>query len=174
MNDSLKSTDPLAPLTARPWTAGAEICESGRGYERRSPRVADCEENPVRDIRVAAAQFEHSNGDKAYNLSRIEELTRRAANQGAEIVSFHECSVSGYTFLQHLSRAEISSLAEPVPDGPTVEALVKIARDLGVVVMAGLVEIDPHGRLFNCYVTVGPRRIHHQVPEIAHVYQSFS
>ena len=26
----------------------------------------------MRDIRVGAAQFEHRNGDKAYNLSRIE------------------------------------------------------------------------------------------------------
>jgi predicted amidohydrolase len=111
----------------------------------------------VRDIRVAVAQFEHRNGDKAYNLSRIEVLTRRAVEQGAEIASFHECSVSGYTFLQHLSREEIANLAEPVPDGPTVEALVKIARNLGVVVMAGLVEIDPQGRLFNCYATVGPQ-----------------
>ena len=111
----------------------------------------------MRDIRVAVAQFEHKNGDKPYNLSRIEELTRRAAEQGAEIVGFHECSVSGYTFLQHLSRDELVSLAEPVPDGPTVLALVKIARALGVVVMAGLVELDPQGRLFNCYVTVGPQ-----------------
>ena len=69
----------------------------------------------MRDIRVAAAQFEHRNGDKAYNLSRIEELTRRAVEQGAEIVSFHECSISGYTFLQHLSRDELANLAEPVP-----------------------------------------------------------
>ena len=110
----------------------------------------------VRDIRVAVAQFEHRNGDKAYNLSRIEELTRRAVEQGAEIVSFHECSISGYTFLQHLSRDELADLAEPVPDGPSIATLVKIARDAGVVVMAGLVELDSAGRLFNCYVTVGP------------------
>ena len=45
---------------------------------------------------------------------------------------------------------------KPVPGGPTVEALVKIARDLGVVAMAGLIEIEPSGRLFNCDVTVGP------------------
>ena len=74
----------------------------------------------MRDIRVAAAQFEHRNNDKAYNLARIEELTRRAVEQGAEIVSFHECSISGYTFLQHLSRDELAELAEPVPDGPSV------------------------------------------------------
>ena len=60
----------------------------------------------MRDIRVAAAQFEHRNNDKPYNLSRIDELTRRAVEQGAEIVSFHECSICGYTFLQHLNRAD--------------------------------------------------------------------
>ena len=110
----------------------------------------------MRDIRVAAAQFEHRNGDKAYNLARIEELTRRAVEQGAEIVSFHECSISGYTFLQHLVRDELASLAESVPDGRSVAALAKIAGEFGVVVMAGLVESDAAGRLFNCYVTVGP------------------
>jgi len=110
----------------------------------------------VRDIRVAAAQFEHRNHDKAYNLARIEGLTRRAAEQGAEIVSFHECSISGYTFLQHLSRAELARVAEPVPGGHSVGALNAIARAYGVVVMAGLVEVDPEGRFYNCYLTVGP------------------
>ena len=110
----------------------------------------------MRDIRVATAQFEHRNGDKAFNLSRIEELARRATDQGAEIVSFHECSITGYTFLQHLTRENLAKLAEPVPDGPSVVALAKIARGLGVVVMAGLIETDQAGRLYNCYATVGP------------------
>jgi predicted amidohydrolase len=109
----------------------------------------------VRDIRVAAAQFEHRNNDKAYNLSRIKDLTRRAVEQGAEIVSFHECSISGYTFLQHLGRDELAGLAEPVPGGPSTGALQAIAREHGAVVMAGLVERDRE-QLHNCYVTVGP------------------
>src|SRR3954466_11114952 len=111
----------------------------------------------MRDIRVAAAQFEHRDNDKAYNLGRIRELTRLAVERGAEIVSFHECSISGYTFLQHLSRAGLAGLAEPVPDGPSVRALEKIAREFGVPVMAGLIEADPSGGLHNCYVTVGPQ-----------------
>ena len=43
-----------------------------------------------------------------------------------------------------------------MPGGPSVRALAQIARDFGVVVMAGLIERDPAGRLYNCYVTVGP------------------
>jgi predicted amidohydrolase len=121
---------------------------SGRRFEE-----GDCF---MRDIRIAAVQFEHRNDDKAYNLSRIDALTRRAVEQGAEIVSFHECAISGYTFLQHLSRPELAAVAEPVPGGPSVRALEAIALRYDVVVMAGLVEADPSGTLHNSYVTVGP------------------
>jgi predicted amidohydrolase len=110
----------------------------------------------MRDIRVATAQFEHRNNDKAYNLARIEELTRRAVEKGGEIVSFHECSISGYTFLQRLSRDELAALAEPVPGGRSIRELERIARTYGVVVMAGLIESGEGGRFHNCYVTVGP------------------
>jgi predicted amidohydrolase len=110
----------------------------------------------MRDIRVAAAQFEHRDHDKAYNLSRIRALTRRAVEQGAEIVSFHECSLTGYTFLQTLSREPLAELAEPVPDGASVRALIGIAREFTAVVMAGLIEVDAAGRFYNCYVAVGP------------------
>jgi len=109
----------------------------------------------MRDIRVAAAQFEHRDDDKAYNLSRIKALTARAVDQGAEIVSFHEGAVTGYTFVQTLDRAGTEALAEPVPDGPSTRALIEIAREHGVVVMAGLVEAEGD-KLYNCYVTVGP------------------
>jgi predicted amidohydrolase len=110
----------------------------------------------MRDIRFAAAQFEHRDGDKAYNLGRIRDLTRQAAARGAEVVCFHECSITAYTFLQTLSRDQLDALAEPVPDGPSVTALIEIAQESGVVVMAGLIERGPDGRLFKCYVTVGP------------------
>ncbi|WP_152051006.1 nitrilase family protein [Tautonia marina] len=110
----------------------------------------------MRDIRIATAQFEHLDGDKAANLARIRDLTRRAASEGAEVVCFHECAISGYTFLQSLDRDGLASLAEPVPKGPSVAALIEIAREFRVVVMAGLVEIDAEGRLFNSYAVVSP------------------
>jgi predicted amidohydrolase len=110
----------------------------------------------MRNIRVGAAQFEHAGGDKAANLARIETLTARAAAEGAEIVSFHECSVTGYTFLRHLTPHAFAQLAEPVPDGPSTRALAEIARRHGVVVMAGLIEADA-GRFYKTQVTVGPR-----------------
>jgi predicted amidohydrolase len=110
----------------------------------------------MQDLRVGAAQFEHRDNEKAYNLGRIRELTRTAVEQGAQIVSFHECAVSGYSFIQPLSHRQLLQIAEPVPDGPSTRELVKIAREHGVVVMAGMLERDASNCVYNTYVTVEP------------------
>lgn len=109
----------------------------------------------MRDIRIGAAQFEYHNADKEYNLSRVRELTRRAVEQGAEIVSFHECCLPGYTFVQPFSEEQLRALSEPVPDGPSTRKLIDIAREFKVVVLAGLFERDGD-KLHNTYVCVSP------------------
>lgn len=110
----------------------------------------------MREIRVATAQFENKDNDPEFNLGRIRELTRRAVDQGAEIVSFHEGCIPAYTWLQPLSLEELQTVAEPVPDGPSTKRLIEIAREFSTVVMAGLCELDSEGNVFNCYVTVSP------------------
>lgn len=108
----------------------------------------------MRDIRVGAAQFEHRDNDKVYNLGRIRELTGRAVNQGADIVSFHECSIPGYSFLQPLDKEQLLEIAEPVPAGDSTQQLVEIAREFDTVVMAGLLERDNEANVYNSYITV--------------------
>jgi predicted amidohydrolase len=110
----------------------------------------------MRDIRIAAAQFENRDHDKEYNLERVRTLTRRAVEQDAEIVSFHEGCIPGYTWIQPLEKEELLGVAEPVPDGPSVQQLMRIAAEFDVIVMAGLFEKDEQDRIYNCYVTVGP------------------
>jgi predicted amidohydrolase len=110
----------------------------------------------MREIRVAAAQFENRDNDKQYNLSCIDALTRRAVEQGAEIVSFHEACIPGYSWIQRLSKQQLLEVAEPVPDGPSVRRLCELARQVNTVIMAGLFERDSNQNVFNCYVTVGP------------------
>jgi len=108
---------------------------------------------PQVPLNIAAVQFEHRDGDKQYNLGRIRELTRAAAAKGAEVVSFHECSISAYSFVQPLSRPALTEIAEPVPDGPSVQELIDIARESNVHLLAGLFERDKD-ELFNTYVCV--------------------
>ena len=107
----------------------------------------------MREIRVGAAQFEVRDADKNHNLEVIERLAGQAAAQGAELVSFNECSISGYTFAEKLTREELEAVAECVPGGPSTERLIRIARSLGVAVAAGLFEKEGD-KLYNCYVVV--------------------
>ena len=107
----------------------------------------------MKDIRIAAVQFEHRNNDKAYNLGRIRELTLQAVEAGAEVVSFHECCISAYTFVQEFSKEELLEVAEPVPDGLSTKQLMEISREAGVPVLAGLFE-SRDGDVFNTYICV--------------------
>ena len=105
-------------------------------------------------IKISTAQFENRSGDKAYNLSVIEQLTAKAAREGSQVIAFHECSITGYTFARHLSKDQMLELAEFIPNGHSVEKLTEIARKNDMAVLAGLFEKDEHDNLFKAYVCV--------------------
>ncbi len=107
----------------------------------------------MKEIKIATAQFQTRDGDKEYNLSRIEALTREAAKKGARIVSFHELCISAYTYLSKLSKVEILEQAEEVPSGESVQQLIRIAGKYNVALLAGLVEKEGD-RVYNTYVCV--------------------
>jgi predicted amidohydrolase len=116
----------------------------------------------MRDVRVASVQMEHAAGDKAANLAKVSRFTQAAADRGCEVVIFPECCLTGYWFLRHLSRHELTDLAEPVPGGPSCEAVVALAREHALTVGAGLVEIDGDGTLYNCYAVALPDGMVHK------------
>ncbi|MBC3785289.1 nitrilase family protein [Spirosoma utsteinense] len=108
----------------------------------------------MQNLNVATAQFENASGDKAYNLGIIRELSAQAARQGAQVVAFHECSITGYTFAQHLSKEELLAVAELIPEGDSIQALQQIAADNDIVILAGLFEKDSQDQIFKAYVCV--------------------
>jgi predicted amidohydrolase len=119
------------------------------------------------DVKAAVAQFEARDGDKDYNLGCIAELAREAAGRGAALVCFHELCVTGYTFLENLTREEITALAEPYPEGRSIRALTDLAASLGIAIAAGIVERG-RGELYNCHVVVtgdGPIARHRKIHE---------
>ncbi|HET8962501.1 MAG TPA: nitrilase family protein [Chitinophagales bacterium] len=108
----------------------------------------------MRTLKIAVAQFQPKDGDKDYNLSVIDKLTAKAKEGGAEVVSFHEMSITAYTFFKDLTRDEVKSHAEKVPDGKSTKQLIEIAAKYDVTVLAGLVEIDDEDKLYNTYICV--------------------
>ena len=126
----------------------------------------------MRSIRVASVQFEHAEGDKAANLTVIEGFVKLAAQQDVEIIVFPECCITGYFYLRHLSREQLTALAEPVFDGPASRQLCALSREYKMTIGAGLVEITEDGTLYNTYVVAMPngecqrhRKIHCFVSE---------
>ena len=107
----------------------------------------------MRTLKISVAQFQPKDGDKEYNLSVIEKLTARAKDAGAEVVSFHEMSVTAYTFLKDLNRDQVMDLAENVPDGKSTQRLIQIAEKYDMTILAGLPEVE-NDRFFNTYVCV--------------------
>jgi len=105
-------------------------------------------------MKVATAQFENRSGDKAYNLSVIDRLSKKAADQGAHVIAFHECSITGYTFARHLSREQMIGLAEAVPEGESIQQLIRISRKNNIIILAGLFEKDSDNNLYKPYVCV--------------------
>lgn len=107
----------------------------------------------MENITIATAQFEHASGNKTYNLSVIDNLAGRAAAQGARVIAFHECSITGYSFARKLTRDQLYAIAEPIPDGPSIQSLKNIAQKHDITVLAGLFEKDKES-IYKAYVAV--------------------
>ena len=80
--------------------------------------------------------------------------------------------ITGYWHVRSLSRDAIDALAEPVPNGPTTEALLSLASEYSMTIGAGLIERGEDGQLYNAYVvsmpdgrTVCHRKLHTFISE---------
>ncbi len=103
---------------------------------------------------ISTAQFENRSGDKEYNLSIIETLAKQASKEGTNVISFHECSITGYTFARYLSKKQMLDLAEFIPQGPSIIKLIEVAKRNNIAILAGLFEKDEYDNLFKSYVCV--------------------
>lgn len=103
---------------------------------------------------ISTAQFENRSGDKDYNLSVIEKLTKEAKVKGSDVIAFHECSITGYTFAKNLTESEMLQIAEYIPEGKSVQRLITMAEHNDITILAGLFEKDRDNKLYNTYVCV--------------------
>jgi predicted amidohydrolase len=106
-------------------------------------------------VRSGAVQFTHRPSDKVYNMARIRAFVVEAASAGVQLLAFPEMCITGYWHVIPMGRSDIAELAERVPDGPSTQALVALARQHGMVIGAGLIEVE-EDRFYNSYVVVEP------------------
>ncbi len=108
----------------------------------------------MKKLKISTAQFENRSGDKVYNLSVIENLAKKAALEGSQVIAFHECSITGYTFARKLSKEQMLELAEYVPEGDSIAKLSQISGKHNITILAGLFEKDKNNKIYKAYVCV--------------------
>jgi predicted amidohydrolase len=104
-------------------------------------------------FKLALAQISSKRENKEANLQKIEKLTLRAKEQGADLAIFPELSLSGYVV-----RDQLYELAETIP-GPTVKKVEALAKKTGMHIIFGMPELSEktQATIFNTAVLVGPK-----------------
>ena len=87
------------------------------------------------------------------NRKIIQRTIQRAGSNDVDLIVFPELCVSGYNFT---SIEQVQAIAEPIPDGPTTLLLQALAKEHGMVIVAGLAEYESSTQLYNSAVVVGP------------------
>ncbi|MFH1741897.1 MAG: carbon-nitrogen hydrolase family protein [bacterium] len=104
--------------------------------------------NPHETLRVALVQFDARPEQTQHNLTQMERLVREAVRNEARLVMFHEGTLSDYT-------PRLDELAETVPEGPSVQRIAALAKELDCYISFGLSERDGE-RFYISQVFVGP------------------
>jgi len=102
-------------------------------------------------VKIAAAQTDPKITKNKENLDKILLETETAAKNGADLIVFTECALTGYVFS---SREEALPFAESIP-GASTDRLVACCQELGVYAVVGLLEKDGD-RCYNAAILVGP------------------
>lgn len=119
---------------------------------------------------VALIQYDGDRyfGNKQLNITHLSSMTRQAAAQGAKIVVLPEGAITGYETDSQVwankdkdkvdsSRhyRDVREVAERVPDGPTTQHFLRLARELDIVLFVNLIE-ERDGRYFNTLAILDP------------------
>nr|MDQ3332436.1 carbon-nitrogen hydrolase family protein [Planctomycetota bacterium] len=101
-------------------------------------------------MKLAGVQMDVAIGDPERNRRRMAERFVEAREQGADLVVFPECAVTGYCFE---SRDEVVAFAEPIP-GTSTAFFSKLCAERGGAIAFGMIEAEKN-RLFNAAALVG-------------------
>lgn len=120
----------------------------------------------MQDITIAAITCESRVGDIDGNIATTVAWTQKAKKAGAQIVCFPELNITGYC-----NRMVMADIALPIP-GTVSNALIQLAMEEDIVVLAGMAEQNPNGLPFASHGVFMPdgqvhlyRKVHTAPPE---------
>jgi len=126
-------------------------------------------------VRAALTQAEWT-GDKESMIAKHEELARRAAADGAQIIGFQELFYGPY--FGAIQDQKYYEYVEPIP-GPTTERFQKLAKELNLVIVLPIYEVANEGEYYNTAAVIdadgsllGTYRKHH-IPNLPQFWEKF-
>jgi len=111
----------------------------------------------MKNLCACAVQFNHVPNNKKVNWEKIRYFTKRAYEEGVNLIAFPEMCITGYWHVRKLTREEIEYLSEEVPAGDSTQELISLANDYKMTIGAGLIERAKDGKLYNSYVVAMPK-----------------
>lgn len=103
----------------------------------------------MESFKVAVVSMNSPFGEYENILARMEEYCRQARDSDVRLILFPELLIHSHC------NPKTWDLAEPVPDGPTTQRCIEIARKYGLVLSVGISE-KPRDIVFNTQFLVGP------------------
>ncbi|MBT8208277.1 MAG: acyltransferase [Acidimicrobiia bacterium] len=97
-------------------------------------------------VRAALVQCAWT-GDKESMVDKNVEMARQAAEQGAQVLCFQEIFTTPY--FCNVQDSKYLDEAEAVPTGPTVQRMMGLAKETGMVIVAPLFEKVDAGTYYN-------------------------
>ena len=97
-------------------------------------------------VRAALVQSEWT-GDKGSMLEKNISFARAAAAQGAQVLCFQEIFTAPY--FCNVQDNQYFATAEPIPDGPTMQQMISLAKETGMVLVVPIFEIEDTGSYYN-------------------------
>jgi len=107
----------------------------------------------MRNLKLAVVCMRSEFGRIEKNIQRMDSFARMAAFKGAGMICFPELSITGYSI-----REDLQPYAEPVP-GLISDHLIKIAKENGLIIMAGMLERGKGGTPYISQIATGPSGI---------------
>jgi predicted amidohydrolase len=106
-------------------------------------------------IKLALGQMSSKRENKKENIQKIEEITIKANEKGADLVIFPELFLTGYVV-----RDQLYELAETIP-GASTQKIGQIAKNTGMYIIFGMPELSVKTKatIFNTAVFVGPEGV---------------
>lgn len=103
-------------------------------------------------------------------IEKHERLIREAKRKGAQIVCLQEIFYGPYFCTEQVTKWYEAT--EPIPDGPTTKLMQRLAKELGVVLVVPMYEIESAGFYYNTATVIdadgtylGKYRKHH-IPQV--------